>query len=129
MTQGSRTARVGEEVREVLGNAYSPDLELRTLESGAGTGLDAVYRGLEGLAEYLRGWLEPFSEYHMEFLDYVEDGDRVLVPIRAWGVGKGSGARAEIELTMAYEVQDGKIARIVQYDTIQQAREAAALED
>jgi ketosteroid isomerase-like protein len=118
-----------QEVREVLGSAYSPDLELRTLESGTGTGLGTVYRGLDGLVEYLRGWLEPFSEYHMDFLDYVEDGDRVLVPIRAWGVGRTSGARVEIELTMAYELRGDKIVRIAQYDTIQQAREAAGLEE
>ncbi len=116
-----------EEVREILGSAYSPDLELRTLESGIGTGLDPVYRGLDGFVEYLRGWLEPFSEYHMDFLEYVENGDRVLVPIRAWGIGGASGARAEIELTMSYEVKDGKIARIAQYDTLDDALEAAGL--
>jgi ketosteroid isomerase-like protein len=114
-----------EEIRETLGSAHSPDIELRTLASGTGLGVDDVYRGLDGLAQYLREWLEPFSEYHIEYLDYVEAGDCVLVPTRQWGVGGASGARVELELTFLYELRDGRIARIVQYDTLEEARRAA----
>src|SRR4051812_44280416 len=87
-----------EAVREVLGRAYSPDIELSTLASGLGSGVGLSYRGLDGVVQYLREWLEPFSEYHAEDLDYIGVGDCVLVPSRQWGIGRGSGARAEIEL-------------------------------
>jgi ketosteroid isomerase-like protein len=112
-----------ETLREILGAAYAPDIELRTLASGTGTGLSDVYRGLDGLVEYLRGWLEPFSEYHVETLDFIEDGERVLVPTRQWGIGRASGARVELDVTLAYELRDGKITRMTQYDTLEQARE------
>jgi ketosteroid isomerase-like protein len=112
------------EVRDALGSAYSEDLELRPLASGR-TGLDEVYRGVDGLVEYFRTWLEPFSEYHFELLDYLDDGDRVLVPMRGRGVGAASGVPAEIELTTAYELRDGLIERIIQYDSLDEAREAA----
>ncbi len=115
-----------EEIREALGPAYSPDFELRTLASGIGTGLDGVYRGVDGLVRYLRDWLQPFSEYHLELQDYIEAGDCVLVPSRQWGIGSTSGARVELDVTFLYELKDGKIARIVQYDTLEEAREAAA---
>jgi ketosteroid isomerase-like protein len=116
-------------LREMLGAAYSPDIELRTLESGVGTGLNEVYRGLDGLVEYLRGWLEPFSEYHVEVSDYFEDGDRVIVPTRQWGIGSASGARVELEVTMSYELRDDKITRVIQYDSVEDALEAAGLSE
>jgi ketosteroid isomerase-like protein len=118
-----------ETIREALGRTYSPDIELRTLASGLGSGVGELYRGLDGLVRYLREWLEPFSEYHVENLDYVEAGDCVLVPSRQWGVGGGSGARVEIELTTLYELQDGRIVRIHQYDTMGEALESAGLRD
>ncbi len=118
-----------EGIREVIGPAYAPDVELRTLESGIGSGVDSVYHGWDGLIRYLQEWFEPFSEYHVEWLDYIEEGDRVLVPSRQWGIGKASGARVELELVHALQVRDGKIARLDQYDTLEDARRALAASD
>jgi ketosteroid isomerase-like protein len=112
-------------LEELLQGSYTEDVQLKTLASGAGTGLAESYTGTAGLIEYLRGWLEPFSEYHVDNLDYIEEGDRVLVPSRQWGIGKGSGVRVELELTTAYELRDGKIARATQYDSLEEARQAA----
>ena len=86
-------------VGEMLGRAYSPDIELRTLDIPLGLDIHDRYQGLDGLVEYLRAWLEPFSEYYVENLDYIDAGNCVLVPSRQWGVGRGSGTRTEIELT------------------------------
>jgi ketosteroid isomerase-like protein len=116
-------------IREALGEAYSPDVELTTLASGIGTGVGDFYRGPDGLVQYLREWLEPFSEYYVENLDYIDAGDCVLVPSRQWGVGAGSGARVELELTTLYELQDGKVARVHQFDTLDEALEAAGLSE
>jgi ketosteroid isomerase-like protein len=113
-------------VREALGDVYTPDLELRTLESGLGSGVDGLYHGLDGVIDYLEDWMEPFSEYHVEWLDYIEDGDFVFVPSHQWGIGSTSGARAELDLVWVYELRDGKVARAWQYDTLEQARGAAA---
>jgi ketosteroid isomerase-like protein len=77
------------------------------------------------MVEYLHGWLEPFGEYYVENLDYIDDGDRVLVPSRQRGVGTASGVEVEIELTTAYELRAGKVVRVCQYDTVEQARAAA----
>ena len=64
--------------REAIGRAYSPDIELRTLASGLGSGVAEFYRGVDGLSRYLGEWLEPFTEYHADNLDYIEAGDCVL---------------------------------------------------
>jgi hypothetical protein len=101
-------------------------VEATTLGSGLGTGIDEHYRGHDGLLRYLGEWLEPFAEYHVDNLEYLGMGDCVLVPSRQWGVGGGSGVRVEIALTTLYELRDGLIARIEQYDSLAEAREAAA---
>jgi ketosteroid isomerase-like protein len=118
-----------EVIRESVRDMHTPDITLKTLASGLGSGVGTDYQGLDGLIRYLQEWLEPFSEYHVENLDYIEAGDCVLVPARQWGVGGGSGARVEIELTTLYELRDGRIARIHQYDTLKEAREAAGLRE
>ena len=106
-----------ETIREVIGRAYSPDIELTTLASGLGIGVGE------------REWLEPFSDYHVDNLDYIAAGDCVLVPSRQWGIGAGSGARVELELTTLYELRDGRIVRVHQYDTLDDALEAAGLSE
>src|SRR3954471_14782994 len=107
-----------EVIREALGRAYSPDVRLTTLAIRLGLDISDSYRGLDGLVEYLRTWLEPFSEYHVENLDYIDAGDCVLVLSRQRGVGRASGTRTEIELTTLFELRDGKIARIHQFNTL-----------
>jgi ketosteroid isomerase-like protein len=126
---GTKVDWDADEIRELVKRNHTPDVELRPLESGAGSGPSALYQGWDGLIAYLREWLEPFSEYRLEALDYIDAGDYVLVPTRQWGVGSASGLRAEIELTFVYELRDGKIARITQYDTLDDAREAAGVGD
>ena len=116
-------------IRETLERYYAPDVELTPLASGIGTGVDEHYRGRDDLIRYLREWLEPFSDYRVENLDYIEAGDCVLVPSRQWGVGDGSGARVELELTTLYELRNEQIVRMEQYDTLEDAREAAGLRD
>jgi hypothetical protein len=114
-------------IRDTLGRTYSPEIELKTLEIPLGLDISDSYHGLDGLVEYLRAWLEPFSEYHVENLDYIEAGECVLVPSRQWGVGRESGIRTELELTTLCELRDGRIVRVQQYDTLEDAREAAGL--
>ncbi len=113
-------------VREALAAKCSPDVEIRTLDSGVGTGIDPVYEGLDGVARYLEAWLDPFSEFHSTWIDFIDSDDFVLVPNSHWGLGKGSGARTELEMVYACEVKDGLITRILQYDTLDDAERAIA---
>ena len=113
-------------MRELLATLFSPDVELRTLASGLGSGVGEEYHGWDGLVSYLSEWMEPFSEYQVKNLDYIDAGDCVLVPSRQWGIGSGSGARVEIELTTLQVVREGRITFVQQFDTLEEAREAAA---
>ena len=118
-----------EAIRVILESALTPDAELMTLKSGLASGVDDHYRGRDGFVRYFQDWFGPFSEYHIEWLDYVEAGDCVLVPSRQWGVGVASGAPAKLELTYLCELRDGQIARLEQYDTLEEAREVAGRRD
>jgi ketosteroid isomerase-like protein len=118
-----------EVIREGLGRAYSPEIELTTLDIPLGLDISKSYRGVDGLVEYLGAWLEPFSEYHVENLDYVDAGECVLIPSQQWGIGTESGARVELELTTLYEVREGRITRVHQYDTMDEALQAAGLRE
>ena len=111
-------------IRELLAGAVTPEVELRTLDSGAGTGVEPVYDGVDGVVRYLKDWIAPFSEYYAEWGEFSEHADWVLVPVRNWGVGSGSGARVEIELVYACEVKDGLITNMHQYDTLEIAKAA-----
>ena len=79
------------------------------------------------MIQAFREWVEPFSEYYVEPLDFIEQGDRVIVPQRQWGIGSTSGISVEVEVTYVYEVRDNQIARVDEYDTLEEALEAAGL--
>lgn len=70
----------GAAIRELIERFHAPEVELRTLASGAGSGPSEHYKGWEGLVSYGREWLEPFSEYRIEALDYIDTGD--------WEIGR-----------------------------------------
>jgi ketosteroid isomerase-like protein len=114
-----------EPVREMLLAVAAPDIELSWSASWAG---ERHYKGKDGVVQAFQEWIEPFSEYHAEPLDFIEAGERVLVPNRQWGTGKTSGVPVEIEVTWVYELRDGLIARIDEYDSLDEARAAAGLD-
>jgi ketosteroid isomerase-like protein len=112
-------------IRE-MGQLISPEVELRW----SATGPEArVYRGREGVVQAFSEWVESFSEYRNEPLDYIEAGDYVVAPTQQWGVGKTSGAPVEIEVTHVYEFRGNQIARVDEYDTLEEALEAVGLSE
>jgi SnoaL-like domain len=109
--------------------SHPPPKPSLSLESAIGSGPSSSYKGWDGLIQYFKEWFEPFGEYRMRWLDYVEAGERVLVPMKASGVGSASGLRVEMELVLSYELQDGMVTRLDQYDTLEQAFDAAGLSE
>lgn len=115
-----------EPVRELVEQRYSPDVELRWSANGPET---RVYRGREGVLDAFREWVEPFSEYYTEALDFIGVGDQVVVPQSQRGVGSGSGVPVEIEVTHVYLFRDDQIARVDEYETLEEALAAARMAD
>jgi ketosteroid isomerase-like protein len=112
-----------EAVRELLEKPFAPDAELRWSTTGPE---NTVYRGRDGVVQAMREWVEPFSEYYAEALDYIDLGDHVVVPTRQRGVGRESQVPVEIEVTHVFIFRDdGLIARLDEYDTLEEGLEAA----
>src|SRR5436305_12765453 len=91
-----------EAVREAIRSVHAPEVVLRTPQ-GVGIGVDAEYRGLDGLIRYLEDWLEPFSAYHVEALDDIQPVNCVLLPSHQMSIGADGAARVELEPTSLYE--------------------------
>ena len=115
-----------EAIREMTERFWSPEIELRWTRRGPEA---RVYRGRDGVIQAFREWSEAFSEYYVEPLDFIEVGARVVVPNRQWGIGSTSGIQVEDEFTWVYEVRDSQIARVDEYDSLEEALEAVGLSE
>jgi hypothetical protein len=56
-------------------------------------------------------------------------GDKVVVLSRAWGRGKGTGLKIDMELNVVYTLADGQITCIEGFLTRREALEAAGLSE
>jgi ketosteroid isomerase-like protein len=71
-----------------------------------------VYVGLEGLAEYSRGFLEPWTRITIEAEEMIEAGDSVVVAVRQSGVGSSSGAATELSYFHVWTLRGGRVIRL-----------------
>jgi ketosteroid isomerase-like protein len=115
-----------EAIQEVGERFWSPEVELRWARSGPEA---RVYRGRDGVIQAFREWAEPFSEYYIEPLDFIEQGDCVIIPQRHRGIGSSSNIPVELDVTHVYEVRENQVARVDEYDTLEEALEAAGLSE
>jgi ketosteroid isomerase-like protein len=104
--------------------AHRPDTEWRT---AADEPSPQTYRGHDGLrrfaGEISEVWAGRFDEV-MEFEDFIDLGDWVVVPWVAQLRGRGSGIEVEVRETYAVRVEDGRIVRVHEYRTREEAIEA-----
>jgi uncharacterized protein len=115
------------ESRAMLEAVYSPDIEITWNANAPDRG---PYHGIDGLIRAYREWLASFEEFYVEPADFIDAGDHVIVPMVQRGKGLASGVLTEGEFTHIYSIEDGRIARIREYETLEEAkREAGVLLD
>jgi ketosteroid isomerase-like protein len=90
---------------------------------------EGTYRGLEGLASSVAEWLEPWEEHHIEAEEFTEAGNQVLAVVHLTGRGAGSGMEIDQRFFQVYAVSNGKIIRMVEFVTRDEALEAAGLRE
>jgi ketosteroid isomerase-like protein len=101
----------------------------RTFEyiaSGAVPGTGGVYRGPEGLKQFM-GWFGEFSGARAEINELIDAGGQVLVGITARGRGKQSGVESGWRLWHVWTLRHGKIVHGQGFTDRAQAVKAAAL--
>jgi ketosteroid isomerase-like protein len=75
----------------------------------------ATPRGQERVAQYLRGWLESWSAYHVRPEEFVQSGDDVAALVHLRARGKGSQFDIEEEMADVFALREGRISRLRLY--------------
>jgi len=104
--------------------AYDPIAEWRTADDEPDS---RVYRGLSELRGFVAHLADPWTDRFgqaMRFEDFIDCGDWVVAPWSGRLHGHGSGIEIEVSETYAVLVRDGRIARVEEYRTAEQALEA-----
>ena len=99
-----------------------PDVEFRSLVLE----VEGAYRGHEGIRAWWNDILEVFPEWQPQVEDAREIGDRVVLRVRAEGIGTGSGIGLDRVIWQVAEVRDGRLAAWRFFRTEDEALAAAA---
>jgi ketosteroid isomerase-like protein len=86
-----------------------------------------TYLGPEGIAEYTRGFLEPWSEITIRAEEIIPAGDSVVVGVLQRGEGDASGAVTEFRYFHLWTFRGGKAIRLETIRERDEALEAAGL--
>ena len=85
-----------------------------------------VYRGHEGVREVLGIFNENLDGFRADPHEFIEVGDRVVVPVRLHGRQKGTGEEQGFELVAVWAIRDERAAyRLDLYEELSEALEAA----
>jgi ketosteroid isomerase-like protein len=88
-----------------------------------------VYHGHEGVREAFRVWLGTWEEYRQEVSEFIDAGNEVVVCVREYGRGKGSGVSLARPTFGIWKLTDGRVVRIRFRSTKAKALEAVGLSE
>ena len=92
-------------------------------------GEPTVYRGHEGVREWVRDLDEVFAEIDVEFSEIRDLGDRIVAIGSIRMRGKGSGAETESPIASVSDFKNGRSIRVRTYLDPKEALEAAGLRE
>jgi len=87
-----------------------------------------TYLGNDAVAEYTRGFLEPWTHITMEAEELVPAGDSVLATIVQRAAGDASGAETELRYFQLWTFRGDKVIRLENFRDLDDAQKAAGLE-
>jgi ketosteroid isomerase-like protein len=102
---------------------YDPELVWTTRADGPA---HQTYRGLDGLRRGTESLREVWVQIHVEVSEMIDEGD-IVVSVLRWDLRARSGAELEAVEAWVTWVRDGKITRIEQHGSRQEALDAAGL--
>ena len=109
---------------ETAFEAHDPRTEWETAADEPDT---QTYRGIDGLHELVEGfgelWVDRFGG-QQQFREFVDLGDWVVAPWTARLLGRTSGVEVVVNETYAALLRGGKIVRVEEYRTKEEALEA-----
>ena len=102
------------------------DIEFRDLPDLPGSGL---FEGRDGFRAWWSQLVDAFEDLRFDPDDLTDSGDRVFAMNRATGLGKGSGARVEMEMYNVWTITDGRVTRLDTYADRAEALTVAGLSE
>jgi ketosteroid isomerase-like protein len=106
-----------------------PDVEWHPVMLASLAGSATVYRGHDGVRDWIRDVDESFDGTHSEFPDIEDMGDRLVAFGTLRARGKGSGVEVESPIVYVADFKDGKAILVRTYLDRREAMEAAGLEE
>src|SRR5436190_24008437 len=100
---------------EALLSELDPEVEWHGAILIAMGGKQTMYRGHEGVREWLRDLYETLSEFQIEYPEIRDLGDRAVAIGHVRGRGRGSGAEIESPHGAVAEFKNGKALRLRTY--------------
>jgi ketosteroid isomerase-like protein len=86
-----------------------------------------VYVGVDEVAKYTRGFLEPWTHIAIEAEELIDAGDTVIAAVRQHGAGTESGAATEFRYFQVWTFRGPKVVRLENFRERAEALEAAGL--
>jgi ketosteroid isomerase-like protein len=110
---------------------YDEDVEWDASRSPFGRVTGAsVFRGHEGLRAAFREWYEAWDNVEDQVDELLDAGEHVIVVATVRGRGAASGAEVEWRgYASVWTIRDGKVVRVVWFQTRTEALEAAGLRE
>jgi ketosteroid isomerase-like protein len=88
-----------------------------------------IYRGREGVAEAIRVWAGTWDEWRWEIEELIDARDKVLMVVREFARGKGSGVNVVQQTFWVYTLRGGQIVHAEVLVDRDKALEAAGLSE
>jgi ketosteroid isomerase-like protein len=104
---------------------YDPELVWTTRPDGPAR---ITRHGLEGLREGIESLRGVWSQMRLEIVEVIESGDTVVVVLREY-LRANSGVDLEVTEGWANWIRDGRLVRIEQHGSKEEALEAAGLRE
>jgi ketosteroid isomerase-like protein len=91
----------------------------------------ASVRGWDGVLQFMSGQMQAFEKgsMWMEPLEYIEAGDRLIVPYRFGGRAQHTGIEVEFDFVHVFTQRRGKTVRVDVYRTKEEALKDLGLEE
>jgi ketosteroid isomerase-like protein len=110
-------------------DAFDPMVETHPLTLAMFGQETTVYRGHEGLRQFIRDVDEVLSQLQARVLEVRDLGERLVASGRLRGRGKASGADIESPIGWLVEFKNGRVIRMTDFLDPQEALEAAGLSE
>ena len=108
---------------------FTDDVEYRVRVGDLDGDLGPLY-GQDAVRAWLQDWIDMFDGFWQQLVELIDPGgDTVFTAERFGGRARLSGIEADSPNWTVFTIRDGKIARGREYETREQALEAAGLQE